>query len=54
MAKKIKQLVYPFTFEEWINHASTIPKLKWCKKVGAEIDAKRKYGNQQTLQLWTK
>lgn len=35
---KVPPLIYPFTFEEWVNHPSTIPKLKWCKKVGAEID----------------
>ena len=51
MAKKIKPLVYPFTFEEWKNHSSTKTKLKWCKETGAKIDTQIKYGTQQTLNL---
>jgi len=35
---KVPPLIYPFTFEEWVNHPTTIPKLKWCKKMGAKID----------------
>ena len=42
MAKKIKSLVYPFTYEEWLSHPSTKPKLKWCKEMGAKIDLQRK------------
>ena len=51
MNKKTKQLVYPFTYEEWLSHPSTKPKLKWCKEMGAKIDLQRKYGTQQTLNL---
>lgn len=31
------KLQYPFTFEEWLNHKSTIPKIKWIKKVVADM-----------------
>lgn len=31
------KLKYPFTFEEWLNHKSTIPKLKWIKKISEQI-----------------
>jgi len=44
-----KPLIYPFTYEEWLKHPSTKPKLKWCKKVGAEIDNERKHGKQLKL-----
>jgi len=50
MAKQ-KPLVYPFTFEEWVNHPSTKPKLKRCKKVGAEIDKQRKHGKQLEFKI---
>ncbi len=35
--KRVKPLKYPFTFEEWLNHTSTKPKLKWIKKVCQEM-----------------
>lgn len=38
----MKPLVYPFTYEEWLAHPSTKPKLKWCKKMGKELDKVRK------------
>jgi len=47
----MKPLVYPFTFEQWLKHPNTKPKLKWCKKVGDRLDAERKYGTQTELQL---
>lgn len=37
----MKPLVYPFTYEEWLAHSSTKPKLKWCKKMGKIIDKMR-------------
>lgn len=43
----MKPLKYPFTYEQWLKHPSTKPKLKWCKEVAKEI----KYGKQQTLEL---
>lgn len=48
---KLKPLSYPFTYEQWLSHPSTKPKLKWCKKVGAKINSQIKYGVQQTLKL---
>ena len=51
MGKKIKPLVYPFTYEEWLAHPSTKPKLKWCKKIGNEITLLARYGTQQKLNL---
>lgn len=48
---RVKKLVYPFTFDEWLNHPSTKPKLKWCKKMGAKIDSMRKGGKQLKLDL---
>ena len=30
-------LKYPFTFEEWLAHPSTKPKLAWCKKIANEM-----------------
>jgi hypothetical protein len=47
MSKKTKPLIYPFTFNEWLSHPSTKPKLKWCKQIASEI----KYGTQKTLNL---
>jgi hypothetical protein len=48
---KVKPLVYPYTYEEWLAHQSTKPKLKWCKETGATIDAQKKYGTQLTIKL---
>lgn len=48
---KIKKLIYPFTFDEWLNHPSTKPKLKWCKEIAQKIELQKKYGIQQTLKL---
>lgn len=47
----MKKLTYPFTYEEWLKHPSTKPKLKWYKEQGKKIDALRKYGTQTTLKL---
>ena len=49
--KKVKPLVYPFTFDEWLKHPSTKPKLKWCREKAKEIDLQKKYGTQQILKL---
>jgi hypothetical protein len=55
MEKKVKPLVYPFTFEEWKAHPSTKPALAWCKKQGAkkdkEIAERKKFGEQTELNL---
>jgi hypothetical protein len=48
---KVPPLIYQFTFEEWVNHPSTKPKLKWCKKVGAEIRKMRLQPKQFKLNL---
>lgn len=49
--KTSKTLVYPFTFEEWLNHPSTKPKLKWCKEIAQQIYSIRKNGKQLKLNL---
>lgn len=51
MGKKIKPLVYPFHFEEWLAHPSTKPKLKWIKSVCDKIRLEEKNGKQLTLNL---
>lgn len=43
----MKPLKYPFTYEQWLKHPSTKPKLKWCKEVAQKI----KHGKQQKLEL---
>jgi len=47
----MKPLVYPFTYEEWLKHPSTKPKLKWCKEVAKKMENDKKYGTQTTLKL---
>ncbi len=58
MAKKVKPLVYPFTFEEWQKHPSTLKARKFCKKLAKTLNdhlqdkiKQKKYGQQQTLEL---
>jgi hypothetical protein len=34
-------LTYPFTFEQWLQHKSTKPKLKWIKELAKEINKKQ-------------
>lgn len=58
MAKKVKPLVYPFTFEEWQNHPSTLQARKFCKELAKNLNnnlqekiKQKKYGTQQTLEL---
>ena len=48
---KVKPLVYPFTYEQWLSHPNTKPKLKWIKKVCDKIRKDKKYGKQQILNL---
>ena len=48
---KTKPLIYPFTYEEWLSHPSSKPKIAWCKKVGSKIDKLKKYGFQKNLNL---
>ena len=38
---KMKPLIYPFTYEQWLAHPSTKPKLKWIKEVCKEINNKQ-------------
>lgn len=47
----MKPLKYPFTFEEWLKHPSTKPKLKWIQKVCRKIESEKKNGKQLTLNL---
>lgn len=58
MAKKAKPLVYPFTFEEWQKHPSTLKARKFCKELAKALNdylqekiKQKKYGQQQTLEL---
>ena len=46
---KVPPLVYPFTYEEWLAHPSTIPKLKWIKKVCDKMRNDAKKGKQLTI-----
>jgi hypothetical protein len=48
---KVKPLTYPFTFEEWVSHPSTKPKLKWIKKVCDEIRLEEKHGKQLKIKF---
>jgi hypothetical protein len=48
---KVKPLVYPFTFKEWVNHHSTKPKLKWIKKVCDKIRKEKKHGKQLKIKF---
>jgi hypothetical protein len=32
-----QNLIYPFTFEQWLNHTSTKPKLKLIKELANEM-----------------
>ena len=41
-----KELIYPFTYEEWLKHPSTKAKLIWIKKECEEMRNKKKYGIQ--------
>lgn len=43
---QVAPLKYPFTFEQWQNHPSSIAKIKWCKIVGSEIDKMREATRQ--------
>ena len=47
----LKPLIYPFTYQQWLTHPSSRKKIKWCKKVGAELNKQRKYGTQLNLKL---
>jgi hypothetical protein len=58
MSKKVKPLVYPFTFEEWQKHPSTLNARKFCKQLAKTLNdhlqkkiQQKKYGQQQTLEL---
>ena len=48
------KLVYPFTFEQWVK---ANPKaIRWCKKIGKEIDEmikiEKKNGKQLEINLF--
>ena len=47
----MKPLSHPFTYEEWLKHPSTKPKLKWIKKECDERRFERKYGKQLGMKL---
>lgn len=42
----MKPLKYPFTYEQWLKHPSTKPKIKWCKEIGDKIKNEKKFGKQ--------
>jgi hypothetical protein len=46
---KVKKLKYPFTYDEWLKHPSTKPKLKWIKELWIEIRNDAKHGEQLEL-----
>lgn len=46
-----KKLIYPFTYDEWLDHPSTKPKLKWIKKVCDKIRLEKKHGKQLELTI---
>jgi len=48
---KVKPLVYPFTYEEWLAHPSTKPKLKWIKRVCDKMRLEAKNGKQLKIDL---
>jgi hypothetical protein len=50
MSKKCP-IVYPFTFEEWLNHPSTKWKLKRINKDCDEMRLNKKYGVQLSMKL---
>ena len=33
----MKDLIYPFTFTQWLKHKTTKPKLAWIKQICKEI-----------------
>ena len=47
----MKPLIYPFTYEQWLAHPSTKPKIKWCKEVAKKIGDAKKYGQQLIINL---
>lgn len=48
---KVKPLVYPFIYEEWLAHPSTKPKLELIKKICDEMRHEKKHGKQLQLKL---
>jgi len=48
----IKRLVYPFTFEQWLSHPSTKPKLTWIKKECVEMRNNKKCGVQLKFEFY--
>jgi len=47
----MKPLKYPFTYEEWLSHPSTKPKLKWIKDTCNRWRKEEKFGKQLELKL---
>lgn len=47
----MKPLVYPFSYDEWLAHPSSKPKLKWIKKVCDEIKLEKNHGIQLELTI---
>lgn len=47
----MKPLIYPFTYEQWLNHPKTKPKLNWIKNVCDEMRNNKKYGKQLEMKL---
>lgn len=55
---KVAPLVYPFTFEEWQKHPSTLEGRKFCKELATELNKhlqevieRKKIGTQLKLEL---
>jgi len=47
----MKTIIYPFTYEQWLAHPSTKPKIKLCKELAKKIDDAKKYGQQFIINL---
>ena len=47
----MKSLKYPFTYEEWLKHPTTKPKLKWINETCDRWRLEKKYGEQSKLEL---
>ena len=50
-AIKVSVLQYPFTYQEWLAHPSTKPKLKWIRETCVSWREEGKVGKQLEIQF---
>lgn len=50
-AKKVSPLQYPFTYQEWLDHPSTKPKLKWIRETCVRWREEVRVGKQLKIQF---